>query len=333
MALFVTPRQFRQRAEFYRQLGQLTAAGMGLVKALEIQQRDPPHPSYRQPIRQMLTLMAQGSTFADSLRSTGRWLPDFDQALLDAGEHSGRLDACFKLLADYYDDRARMARAVIADLWYPVLLIHMAAVIFPFVNFVKSGSLLSFGFQVCAILLPLYVLAVVGIYAFQARRGESWRAFLEELLYPVPVVGTARHYLALGRLAAALEALLSAGVTMIEAWNLAAAASGSPALRRTVRSWKPQLAAGQTPAELVSASRIFPEAFANLYSSGEVSGKLDESLHGLHEYYQENGSHKMHMVAQWVPRFIYLIIAAGIGYKVIMFWAGYFQQIGNAGRF
>ena len=28
------------------------------------------------------------------------WLPAFDIALLHAGEHSGRLDACFRLLGD-----------------------------------------------------------------------------------------------------------------------------------------------------------------------------------------------------------------------------------------
>ena len=48
-----------------------------------------------------------------------------------------------------------------------------------------------------------------------------------------------------------LEALISAGVNIVEAWDLAATASGSPALRRVVATWKPPLTAGQTPAEIV----------------------------------------------------------------------------------
>ena len=74
-----------------------------------------------------------------------------------------------------------------------------------------------------------------------------------------PCSEPARHYLALSRLAAALEALISAGVNIVEAWDLAATASGSPALRRAVATWKPQLAAGRTPAELVRACPLFPE--------------------------------------------------------------------------
>jgi type II secretory pathway component PulF len=137
----------------------------------------------------------------------------------------------------------------------------------------------------------------------------------------------------LSRLAAALEALISAGVTIIEAWELAATASGSPALRRAVLAWKPQLLSGKMPAEAVGGCSLFPEMFANLYASGEVSGKLDESLGRLRQYYQEEGTRKLHAVAQWTPRIIYLLVALMIAYRVIQYWTGYFKQIQDAGGF
>ena len=77
----------------------------------------------------------------------------------------------------------------------------------------------------------------------------------------------------------------------------------------------------------------FPSLFANQYATGEVSGKLDETLHRLHEYYQEEGTRKLRVLAQWVPRLIYLLVALGIAYKVVQFWSGYFQNIGAAGGF
>src|SRR5205823_2445549 len=141
----------------------------------------------------------------------------------------------------------------------------------------------------------------------------------ERILKPVPMLGAARHYLALARLAAALEALLNAGVTIIEAWELAAAASGSLALRSTVLAWKPQVVSGVTPSEVVSASPQFPELFANLYHTGEVSGQLDDSLRRLHTYYSEEGTRKLHLLAQWMPRGIYFGVALMVGYKVVSF--------------
>ena len=85
--------------------------------------------------------------------------------------------------------------------------------------------------------------------------------------------------------------------------------------------------AGATPAEALNASGRFPDLFANQYMSGEVSGKLDEVLRRLHTYYQEEGTRKMRAVAQWTPRLIYLIIALGIAYYIVSFWAGYYGQL------
>ena len=277
MPLIVTPRQFTQRAELYHQLAQLTSAGIGVIRALEQIKRSPPAASYREPLQRLLDGLARGTTFAESLQALN-WLPAFDLALIEAGELSGRLDACFRLLADYYNDRARIARQVIADLIYPVALFHMAVFIFPFAQFFTSGSLLPYLAKTFGVLIPIYAVVALTIYATQSKHGESWRAHIESVLSRIPILGTARQSLALSRLAAALEALIGAGVNIFEAWDLAAAASGSPALRHAVTAWKPQVVAGQMPSEAVRLCPLFPEMFANLYASGEVSGKLDESL-------------------------------------------------------
>ena len=297
MAFIVTPRQFTQRAEFYHQLAQFTSAGIGILSALEQIKRNPPARSFREPLQRILDELAKGRTFAESLRQLGSWLPEFDIALIDAGERSGRLDICFRLLADYYGDRARIAKQVISQLIYPVGLIHFAAFVFlvilPFAASQFNASLFFLCGRAALILAPLYVVTFFLIYATQSKHGEKWRARIESFANPIPILGTARRFLALARLAAALEALISAGVNIVEAWDLAATACGSPALRHAVESWKPQIVAGRTPAEVLRERREFPEMFANLYATGEVSGKLDETLKRLYSYYQRGRHAKL----------------------------------------
>ena len=331
--MIITPGQLSRRADFYHQLGQLTGAGLGLIQALEQLKNHPPDRSYRAPIGRLLEQIAEGCTLTDALQSCGHWLPAFDLALLQAGEHSGRLEACFRLLADYYTDRARLARQIIGDLAYPVFLLHFAIFIFPFAQFFSSGNWAVYMAQTVGVLIPLYVLVALMIFAAQSRHGETWRACVESFLRPIPVLGVARQYLALARLAAALEALLSAGVTVIEAWELAARASGSPALRRTVLAWRPQVNGGQTPAEAVAASGKFPEIFASQYATGEISGQLDDTLKRLHAYYQEEGSRKLHSFSRWTPRAIYLCIVLMIAYRIVHFYVGYFNMVKDAGGF
>ena len=104
-------------------------------------------------------------------------------------------------------------------------------------------------------------------------------------------------------------------------------ASSSPALRRAVAAWQAQLAAGRTPAELVRESPRFPEMFSNLYTTGEVSGKLDDSLLRLQQYYQEEGSRKLQTLATLAPKAVYILIMLGIAYNIIKFYTGYFSEI------
>jgi type II secretory pathway component PulF len=329
----LTPGQFARRADFYHQLAQLTAAGLGIIQALQHLERHPPAHSYRSPIRRLLEGITQGYTMTESLMQLGHWLPQFDLALLHAGEQSGRLDQCFRLLADYYTGRATLARQLLMDLAYPAFLFHFAIFILPFAQFFASGNLLRYLLQTFGVLIPLYIIVFLLILAAQSRHGETWRSIVEGVLHRVPVLGNARRELAISRFAAALEALISAGVTMIEAWQLAAAASGSPALKQLVASWLPHLREGNPPGDLISVTRFFPTMFSGQYQTAEISGQLDSTLKRLARYYLEEGTRKLRAVAQWTPRVIYLFVALMIAIKVVNFYMGYFKMVRDAGGF
>lgn len=323
----VTPGQLTARSEFYHQLSQMTAAGLGLIRALEQQRTRPPSRSYRRHLEEILADLGAGCTFADALRRQGSWLPEFDIALVEAGEQSGRIDVCLGTLAEYYRERAQIARQVIGSLLYPVALLHFAVLLFPFAQFFTSGDWRAYLLQTVGVLVPFYLVAIILVFVLQGSHAAYWRSLVETVLRRVPVLGTARHYLALARLAGALEALLSAGVTIIEAWEISARASGCFAIRRHVNEWKPRLFAGQVPSEMVNASRHFPELFANQYAAGELSGMLESCLGRVQRYYQEEGSRKLKAFALWMPMFFYLLVVLAIAWKVIAFYLDYFGKI------
>jgi type II secretory pathway component PulF len=333
MSFIITPRQLQRRADLYYQLGQLTSAGLSIMQSLEQLRRKPPAASYRLPLGRIIEEIGHGFTFSESLRRQGQWLPEFDLALIEAGEKGGRLEASFKLLGDYYADRARMANEFIFRLLYPLFLIHFAVGVFGLVAYFQPTKWKTFLLPPLGFLIFIYVGTITAIFVTQSRHGEMWRACIEYALRPVPLIGSGRKALALSRLSGALGALLSAGITIIEAWELAATACGSPAFKRTVLAWRPNLDAGQTPSEVVSASPRFPEIFANQYAAGEISGKLDDTLGRLRQYYQDEGTRKIKAAIQWYPMFVYLMVAGMIGYFIIQFYMGYFQQINsiNAG--
>ena len=176
MAFIFTPRQLSLRSELYHQLGALTTAGLPLRKALETLHENPISRSFRAPLRRIDASLEKGQTFAESITLAGGWLAEFDIALLRAGEESGRLDACFKLLSDYYQNRAQLARTILGEMAYPLLVLHAPVFIMPFATALLSGDWSSYGRNVLATLLPLYAVVFLIIFACQGRRGARCSA-------------------------------------------------------------------------------------------------------------------------------------------------------------
>jgi type II secretory pathway component PulF len=308
----------------------MQAAGLSLIRALDQLRNAPPSRSLVRPVQRLLDGLNQGLTFSEALKTLGRWLPSFDSALLAAGEQSGRTDTACTLLANYYANRAALARQVISALIYPAVILHAAIFLAPFPQLFLTGDFVTFARQTLGVLLPLYGLVWLAIMLCQSGHGEVWRAALERLSHPIPVLGKARRSLALARLAVALDALVNAGVPMADAWALAAAASGSPALRREVAGWKPRLLAGESPGDLLARARHFPSLFCNLYRTGEVSGTLDDTLERLRAYYEDEAQRKMKALAQWVPFAVYVLILILMAIRIISFWLNYYGGILDA---
>jgi type II secretory pathway component PulF len=327
--LIVTPQSLRHKSEFFRELAALLGAGLPLLQSLEHLRARPPQPAWRPALAQTIARIENGETLTAALEQLSTWLVSFDRALIEAGERSGRLVESCRLLADHYDERVRLARTLLSQVAYPVALAHLAVLIFPtsfLVGLVWRGDTTAFLLQKLGVLLPLYGLVFLLLLAFQGKRAEAWRSLMERITDWVPLLGTARREQALARLAAALEALISAGVTIIEAWDLAADASGSPALRRAVRAWKPCVEACELPSDQVSQSSAFPALFANLYHTGETSGQLDQELRHLHTYYQEAATNRLRLFVRGSAMALYLAVLVVVGYQIVSFWLGYFGE-------
>jgi type IV pilus assembly protein PilC len=332
--MIITPGQLTRRANFYFQLASLLSAGVPVIQALEMT-RGKSRDTYAWNIGVIINALQQGATFGHSINATGDWLPLFDRALLEAGEKSGRLDASFKTLGDYYTERATMLREIISGMAYPLFILHLAVLIFPtgyLTRLFWNNGVQEFVLQKMAVLLPCYAIVAFLIYAFQGSRGEHWRAMLERFTNGLPLIGGARRDLAMARLSGAMEALLSAGVNIIQAWDLAANATASARIKSAVATAIPKMEAGVPPSETLHHSNVFPELFRSLYATGEMSGQLDTTLRRLRNHYDEQATLKLRNIANWTPKLAFLCVALGVGYSIIKFYLGYFEQINQLTR-
>lgn len=331
MPWIVTPSLLNRRAEFYYQLGTLLSAGLPVISALESTARS--SRQFRSQILQCAAVLKEGSTLIDAFRSVPGWLPQFDLSLLAAGETSGRLPQCARMLSEYYDEQARLQRQAGVLMLYPLAILHVAVLVFPvtaITQLAKDWSFAAFLWPKIIVLGGLYTVICLFLFAMQENRAAFWRNLWESLMAAIPLIGTARHHLALARFCASLEALVNAGVGVANSWRMAASASGSFRLTRAVESMIPSIESGQPPSELLGDIPAFPELFVSSYCSGEISGQIDDALRRLYVYYQESATRKMRAVARAIPWAIYGIVMMAIAYFVISFYSSYFNNLGNS---
>jgi type II secretory pathway component PulF len=330
MALITTPGQLKQQGEFYLQLASMTRAGVSIVQGVEVLRKSPPNRRLGVIAGRISEVIQRGATFTEAMQSSGHHLPEFDVALIEAGEASGRLPECLRLLGEFYQERARLISQMISALIYPVFLLGFAILIFPpsllseLVWYGRTGKYFASKLQIA---LPICAIAFVLIWALQAHRARGWRNFLERLFGIIPVVAGTQRDLALARLCAALEALINAGVTIIEAWDISARATGSQKIERAVAEARPRIEQGETPGDVIAAQRVYPDLFSSMYRTGEVSGQLDDSLRRLYRHYMESATTSMQRIAIFVPKIAYLVIALIIAYHVLSFYSNYFNTL------
>jgi len=351
----VTPGNLKRRAEVYHQIGTSIQAGLPLVKALQMGRS---HLAFNTSHRTMLRLvdyLGQGHTLRDSIhlvqtdanpgvevalshKKTKFDVPVFDLALLGVGEETGRLDQVFKQLGEYYKVKAEIISKTISDMITTFLTLNVFLLVFP-VALLVSGfwGFFDGDYRRC---LPFIIEKLVafgslygGIYLLiflcSGTRSDSTRYLVEGIALRVPVLGVAWKNLSLARFTTSLESLVNAGVPVVRSWELAAATSGSPRLNREVQAWSPRLETGMTPADMVNQISYFPETFANLYATGEVSGKIDDTLVRLRDYYSGEGFRTLQMFTRMMNWTIYFIIVLLIAGNIIRFWIGYYQNMIN----
>jgi len=314
----------------------MISAGTPLIQALEMASRNRSLAGSRQMILSLLAGLRDGLTFGGSMEKVSGWLPEFDRALLTAGEESGRLDASFKQLGRYYSARAKIIRDTLKKMMVTIATLHVFLIVFPLSILIAfAWGIMDGTYEKCVPFIMekltvfglLYGSVFFLVYACQGNRSEFWRANVERMFIWIPLLRPAMKHLAVARLTAALDALLNAGVPVIRSWELAAAASGSPRLKRDILAWTPQLEKGVTPAEMVAQIEYFPEMFTHHYLSAEMSGKHDETLQRLQTYFEEEGFNSLEMFAKVLNGVVYGTVVAIVAYNVISFWVHYYGQM------
>src|SRR6266496_3686205 len=265
-----------------RQFATLVRAGLTIEEGLNVLIEQTESAGARTLFAAVRARVLEGQSLSHSLAEFPNAFPQIYRAMIEAGEHSGRLGDVLERLADYTENREALRDQVIIAFIYPVLLTAVAFLVIAFlVTYVVPQ--VTRVFANLGQTLPLVTRALIAISDFARASGAYWlaglvAAFVAGWLLRVPLVGRLIRGVNAARFADTLGILTSSGVPLLASLQSAAAVLTNLPMRAAVDEAVRRVREGGALAPALGAAKLFPPLVIHLIASGEATGRLDTML-------------------------------------------------------
>lgn len=327
--------KFDDVVNFTRQLSTMISAGLPLTDALSILEVQAA-PAFRKKIANIMRSVEGGSSFADALSAHGDVFSSVYIALVRAGEAAGVIDTILKRLADNLEKQREFQAKTKGALIYPVIvligMVLVAAVMMIFV--LPKLTVMYDDFQVelpltTKILIGtsnfmaknwfLLPLIAIGIgYAFKTMRAsKQGQLMLDKMALKLPVMGKIREMVIMSEFARTLSLLTGAGVALVEALKIVSTVANNRVFTDSLNVVAKEVEKGNSLAMSLARQEVFPFIISQMVSVGEQTGKLDEILGRLADYFETESEHAIKNLSTAMEPVIMVILGIGVGFMII----------------
>lgn len=328
----------QERMVFTRQLAALVGAGTPLVHALDLLVRQERNPDWRAVIAGLADVIRSGGTLAGGV---GRHPKIFDRlyvGMITAGESSGKLEIVLERLARHLEKSGRIEARVKSAMIYPLVIMAVAVAIVTalmifvvprfekiFLSVLKGAPLpaLTSGVLGASRFVQAHWLMILGAAVLVGAGGRWWRhsaagarAF-DRLILRLPVLGDLLLKTAVARFSRTLGTMLMSGVPMLQALHLARDACGNILLAETVEDVRRRVREGESVAQPLAASGVFPVVVAGMVEVGEETGALPAMLGHVADMYDEEVDHAVAGLTSLIEPVMIVLMAGIVGTIVI----------------
>ena len=335
---------------FTRQFSTMIDAGLPLVQGLNILADQTENKTFKGILKQVTKDVEGGSTLADALGKHPRVFDSLFVNLVAAGEVGGILDTILQRLATYIEKAEKLKAQIKSAMAYPIVVLGIAllviAVIMIFVIPVFQDMFSGFGKA-----LPAPTLVVIAMSDFtkgnwyfifggmltfvwifkRYSRTSSGRRTIDSISLNLPVLGELIRKVAIARFTRTLGTMISSGVPILDALEITAKTAGNVIVEEVIMDARSSIAEGQTVAEPLSESAIFPGMVTQMISVGESTGALDAMLEKIADFYDDEVDAAVSAMTSMLEPLMILFLGGSVGGLVIAMYLPIFQMAGGMG--
>ena len=316
---------FWEREQLFHALGQLSRSGIALGQALEILSRNTDR-RMQGCLKTLITSLQTSENLGEAFRRAR--FSESDAAIIQAGEASGRLDAVFLELGQFYAQLAQARRTIIAKAIYPVLLFHLAAILLAIPPAILNGGWSVFLAQSLPILLEFYLCILLGTVLWKmARSSLSRNPFCAKAVIRIPVLGRFLLNWTLWKFTSVLSLYIAAGGSLLRAFEMAGTACENASLRASTTAALSRIKHGDSLSEAFRKQHDVSETLLRSIEIGEHAGRLDEESRRAAEIFKQQTLQGLDAFAQWSPRLLYGCVVVFTGWRIITTFSTFTSHI------
>ncbi|MDP2940378.1 MAG: type II secretion system F family protein [Candidatus Omnitrophota bacterium] len=289
---------------FSVQLANMVSAGLPLVRALHIILQQMKNPKFRSVLDVVYNDVEGGMAFSDALEKHPKVFPPYFTSSVKAGEISGQLGTVLERVASFAEHDMEVKQNIQAAMTYPIILVVVGTGI---VFFIVTGVIPAFvsTFVRIGIELPLptqimynvsmflkkqwYILfGAIGILIVLLRTSSATtvgKLWLDRLKLNIPFMGPMVEKFELSRFSKTFGMLLGCGVPILQALKIVQKNVGSEVFSRATEKVHEQVRQGIRVADALKEAKDFPVDLIQMVAVGEETGRLDQLLNRLGDYY------------------------------------------------
>ncbi len=326
----------KDRTFLIRQLAIMLESGIPLSNALSLVMKQTTNVRLREAIAVILKDIESGHPLSTA---AGRYPGIFDQimiAMLRTGEESGQLNAVLSQMADHLDKSMDFNAKVRNALLYPafvifvmfVVAILMTVVVIPKLAavFTESGAQLPWTTTLLVFLsnlvidywYALIVILVLLAYGYRTyAKTPAGSLALYHIQTRLPLLKNLLINTYLVRFTTVLGMLIKAGVPITSALHIVSESMSNAVWQSSLQAATTDVEKGVALSSALVRHTQIPPALTEMIAVGEETGKLDEVLHNMADFYEKQTNDTVKGITALIEPVVLVIVALGVGFVVV----------------